>query len=101
MPDDLPYLGNHNNYLADVFKAKPALYAQLKDKRTKLGVNLGQCIKTGVDNKGHPYVKTCGIVGGDEESWTMFGELFDPIIEARHGGYKADAVHPRGRMEVA
>ena len=33
-------------------RAQPALYNQLKDKKTKLGVNLGHCIKTGVDNKG-------------------------------------------------
>ena len=33
-------------------KANPELYSQLKDKKTKLGVNLGHCIKTGVDNKG-------------------------------------------------
>ena len=33
-------------------RANPELYAQLKDKTTKLGVNLGHCIKTGIDNKG-------------------------------------------------
>lgn len=33
-------------------RAQPELYEQLKGKTTKLGVNLGHCIKTGVDNKG-------------------------------------------------
>ena len=33
-------------------RAQPELYEQLKGKTTKLGVNLGHCIKTGIDNKG-------------------------------------------------
>ena len=94
IPDSLPNLGYHNSYLADVLKQKPALYAELKDKKTKLGVNLGHCIKTGIDNPSHPFVKTCGIVAGDEESYALFAQLFDPIIEGRHGGYKSDAQHP-------
>ena len=40
---------------------------------------------------GHPHIKTCGIVAGDEESYELFKDLFDPIISARHGGYAADA----------
>merc|ERR1711990_970427 len=67
---------------------------KLKDKKTKLGVTLAHCIKTGVDNPGHPMIKTCGIVAGDEESYETFEELFDPIISGRHGGYAADAKHP-------
>ena len=43
---------------------------------------------------GHPFIMTVGIVAGDEESYDTFKDLMDPIIEARHGGYKADAKHP-------
>ena len=39
-------------------------------------------------------IKTCGIVAGDEESYELFKELFDPIISSRHGGYAPDAKHP-------
>ena len=38
-------------------RAQPELYEQLKGKTTKLGVNLGHCIKTGVDNKGQYFFK--------------------------------------------
>lgn len=41
-----------SNFFSEAMKANPELYSQLKDKKTKLGVNLGHCIKTGVDNKG-------------------------------------------------
>jgi creatine kinase len=51
-------------------------------------------MKTGVDNPGHPQIKTVGLVAGDEESYTVFKELFDPIITARHNGYAVDAVQP-------
>ena len=36
---------------------------------TALGVGLAKCIKTGVDNKGHPMIQTCGVVAGDEQSY--------------------------------
>merc|ERR1712233_223956 len=58
------------------------------------GVKLGHCIKTGVDNKGHPMIKTVGAVAGDEESYELFKEFFDPVISDRHNGYGADAKHP-------
>ncbi|KAF4708862.1 Creatine kinase S-type, mitochondrial, partial [Perkinsus olseni] len=57
------------------------------------GVNLGKCIKTGVDNPGHPSIKTVGLVAGDEESYEVFKDLFDPVIDRRHGGFPADATH--------
>lgn len=42
---------------------------------------------TGVDNPGHPYIMTVGLVAGDEESYEDFAELFDPVIDGRHNGY--------------
>jgi creatine kinase len=94
MPAELPDLKEHANYLTDVLKKDPSLYGKLKDKKTKLGVNLGHCIKTGIDNKGHPMIKTCGLVAGDEESWELFKDVMDPVVSARHGGYAPDAKHP-------
>ncbi len=35
-----------------------------------------------------------GCVAGDEESYSVFSELFDPVIDGRHGGYGPDAKHP-------
>ena len=66
----------------------------VQDKKTALGVSLAKCIKTGVDNKGHPMIKTVGLVAGDEESYFLFKDLFDPVIDARHGGFAANAKHP-------
>lgn len=36
---------------------------------------------------------TVGCVAGDEECYDVFKELFDPIIEDRHGGYKPTDQH--------
>ena len=94
MPDKLPDLSNHSSFFAEVIKANPGLYEKLKSKQTKLGVNFGHCIKTGVDNPGHPMIKTVGAVAGDEESYELFREFFDPVISGRHGGYAPDAKHP-------
>jgi len=94
MPDELPDLSNHSSFFADVMKANPDLYKKLKDKKTKLGCTLGHCIKTGIDNPGHPMIKTVGMVAGDDECYELFKELFDPVISARHNGYAPDAKHP-------
>jgi creatine kinase len=32
-------------------------------------------------------------VAGDEESYEVFAELFDPVIEKRHAGYKKTDMH--------
>lgn len=50
MPAECPDLKDHNSFFSE--NMTPELYNKLKDKKTKLGVNLGTCIKTGVDNKG-------------------------------------------------
>lgn len=92
-PDELPSLEGYGNFLSDVLKKHPELYHKLKNKRTKNGVGLAKCIKTGMDNPGHPMIKTVGMVGGDEESFEVFKELFDPVISLRHGGYPADGKH--------
>jgi len=93
-PDKMPDLSKHNNFMADVLNAKPWIYDRLKNRKTKSGVTLADCIKTGVDNPGHPHIKIVGMVAGDEESYEVFKDLFDPVIDLRHGGYPADAIQP-------
>ena len=46
-----------------------------------------------MDNPGHPFIQTVGAVAGDEESYEVFAELFDPIITERHDGYGKHAQH--------
>jgi creatine kinase len=93
-PDQMPDLYNHHSIMADVLKQNPSIYAQLKNKRTKMGVTFAACVKTGMDNKGSPMLKTVGMTAGDEESYDVFKMLFDPVISIRHGGYAPDARHP-------
>jgi creatine kinase len=91
-PAEMPDLSKHSNFMAEVLTAE--MYNKLKDKKTSMGVTLGMCMKTGVDNPGHPMIKTVGLTAGDEESYEVFKELFDPVISARHGGYPADGKQP-------
>ena len=48
------------------------VYAKLRDKKTSQGWTLDQCIQTGVDNPGHPFIMTVGMVAGDEESYEVY-----------------------------
>merc|ERR1719473_766702 len=93
-PDQMPDLSQHFSIMADVLKRNPHIYDNLKGKTTSLGVTFAQNVKTGMDNKGHPMIKTVGMTAGDEECYETFKELFDPVIDIRHGGYAADAKHP-------
>jgi len=91
-PDDMPDLSSSTNHMGE--KLTKEIYDRLKNKKTKNGITLAMCIKTGVDNPSHPYIKTVGMVACDEESYEVFRELFDPVIAARHNGYAADAIQP-------
>ncbi|XP_024918290.1 creatine kinase, mitochondrial 2a (sarcomeric) isoform X1 [Cynoglossus semilaevis] len=82
---DYPDLRKHNNCMASALT--PAVYGRLRDKVTPNNWTLDQCIQTGVDNPGHPFIKTVGCVAGDEESYEVFADLFDPVIIDRHNGY--------------
>ncbi|XP_067930371.1 creatine kinase, flagellar-like isoform X2 [Watersipora subatra] len=86
-----PDLSKHNNWMAKCMTEQ--IYNNLKDKKTKNDVTLDKCIQTGVDNPGHPYIMTVGMVAGDEESYTDFADLFDPVIDGRHNGYSKTAKH--------
>ncbi|KAM9744432.1 creatine kinase U-type, mitochondrial-like isoform 1-T1 [Menidia menidia] len=90
---DFPDLRKHNNCMAAALT--PKIYAHLRDKTTPNDWTLDQCIQTGVDNPGHPFIKTVGMVAGDEESYEVFAEIFDPVIKDRHNGYDPRAMkHP-------
>ncbi|MBN3317597.1 KCRS kinase, partial [Atractosteus spatula] len=82
---DFPDLRKHNNCMAS--NLTPAIYSRLRDKVTPANWTLDQCIQTGVDNPGHPFIKTVGMVAGDEECYEVFADLFDPVIKERHNGY--------------
>ncbi|XP_064638378.1 creatine kinase M-type-like [Lineus longissimus] len=89
---NFPDLSKHNNLMAKFLT--PEIYAKLRAKTTPNGWTLDGCIQTGVDNPGHPFISTVGAVAGDEESYEVFKDLFDPIIAARHNGYKPTDKHP-------
>merc|ERR1719359_1000831 len=93
-PDTLPDLSNHHSIMADVLKKNPEIYDKLKGKKTQKGITLAANIKTGMDNNGHPMIKIVGMTAGDEDSYEVFKDLFDPVIDIRHGGYAPDAKHP-------
>ena len=86
-----PDILQHNNLMAR--HLSPYIYFKLKDKTTSKGYTIDRAIQTGVDNPGHPFIMTVGCVAGDEESYQLFSELYDPIIASRHNGFKKDCIH--------
>ncbi|KAG9341312.1 hypothetical protein JZ751_019416 [Albula glossodonta] len=72
---EYPDLRKHNNCMAS--QLTPAIYAKLCCKTTPNGFSLDEAIQTGVDNPGHPFIKTVGMVAGDEESYEIRAGQFD------------------------
>ncbi|XP_033647574.1 creatine kinase, flagellar-like [Asterias rubens] len=91
MSSNYPDLKKHNNYMAKCLT--PAIYDKLCNLKTKTGFTVDNCMQTGVDNPGHPFIMTVGLVAGDEECYDLFADIFDPVIDARHGGYPKNAKH--------
>ncbi|KAI6660725.1 Creatine kinase, flagellar-like [Oopsacas minuta] len=88
---NFPDLSEHNNYMSKCLNKE--IYSKLFALTTKSGFRIDQAIQTGVDNPGHPFIMTVGCVAGDEESYELFSDLFDPVIEKRHNGYKKCSKH--------
>ena len=69
------------------------MYERLSKLKTPNGFTFDKAIQTGVDNPGHPFIMTVGCVAGDEETYNVFSEFFDSVIDGRHGGYGKEAKH--------
>ncbi|XP_022914844.1 arginine kinase isoform X1 [Onthophagus taurus] len=66
------------------------VFDNLKTKKTSFGSSLLDVIQSGVENPD----SGVGIYAPDAESYTVFADLFDPIIEDYHGGFKKTDNHP-------
>jgi len=64
----------------------PEVFEALKDKKTSNGFTLEQAIYSGVQN----IDSGIGVYAGDEETYTLFSKLFDPIIQEYHGFNSTD-----------
>merc|ERR1712227_1100323 len=91
--EDFPDFSKHNNWMAKVLTKNPDMYQKYRDVKTPNGYTFDQCIQTGVDNPGHPFIMTVGCVAGDEETYDTFKDFMDEVIDLRHGGYPADGKH--------
>jgi len=65
----------------------PEVFDELKDKQTAFGFTLEKAINSGVQN----IDSGIGVYAGDEESYTLFAPLFNPIIQEYHGFSSADS----------
>eukprot|EP00930_Biecheleria_cincta_P095323 TRINITY_DN8729_c0_g1_i2.p1 TRINITY_DN8729_c0_g1~~TRINITY_DN8729_c0_g1_i2.p1 ORF type:complete len:867 (-),score=227.53 TRINITY_DN8729_c0_g1_i2:237-2837(-) len=92
-PEEMPDLLGHHNVMADVLKENPGVYKSLRTKQTRLGVTFAKCIKTGMDNRGHPMIKSLGAVAGDAECFDTFAPLFDKLVSNRHGDDRLQRPH--------
>ena len=73
----------HKYFSKDVMEA-------CKARKTKLGATLWDVIQSGVKNLD----SGVGIYAPDAEAYTLFKELFNPVIEDYHGGFKSTDKQP-------
>lgn len=64
---------------------------KLKTRKTAMGATLLDIVQSGFENLD----SGVGIYAPDAESYTLFAELFNPIIEDYHGGFKPTDKHPQ------
>ena len=67
----------------------PEIFDQLKTKKTTRGITLWDCINSGIVNLD----SGAGAYSGDEECYSLFAPLFNPIIEDYHKPYKVTMTH--------
>lgn len=91
---NFPDLSKHNNWMSRCLTKE--IYTKYFNVKTSTGYTIDDVIQTGVDNPGHPYIMTVGCVAGDEESYDVFADLFDPVIEGRFNGFSKTDMHTTG-----
>lgn len=90
---NFPCYGDHQNMVRK--HLTPEMYEKLCYQVTPNGVTLDKCIQPSLDYTG----KIIGLVAGDEESYQMFGELFDAVIDEKHGGFGPNDSHPAPELD--
>eukprot|EP00914_Ancora_sagittata_P013174 GHVO01025657.1.p1 GENE.GHVO01025657.1~~GHVO01025657.1.p1 ORF type:complete len:407 (+),score=80.05 GHVO01025657.1:72-1223(+) len=75
----------------------PEMYEKLYKKVTPNGVTVDKCIQPSCDNMG----RIIGLVAGDEESYETFKELFDAVINEKHGGFGPTDKHPAPDLDAS
>lgn len=66
------------------------VFDALKNKKTSFGSTLLDCVQSGFEN----HDSGVGIYAPDAEAYSLFSDLFDPIIEDYHKGFKKTDKHP-------
>lgn len=66
------------------------VFNNLKHQKTSFGSTLLDCVQSGFEN----HDSGVGIYAPDAEAYSVFAELFDPIIEDYHKGFKKTDKHP-------
>ncbi|GLV33723.1 Arginine kinase 1 [Carabus blaptoides fortunei] len=66
------------------------VFEKLKNKRTTFGSTLLDCVQSGFAN----HDSGVGIYAPDAEAYKVYADLFDPIIEDYHMGFKKCDKHP-------
>lgn len=66
------------------------VFDALKNKKTSFGSTLLDCVQSGFENPD----SGVGIYAPDAEAYSLFSDLFDPIIEDYHKGFKKTDKHP-------
>nr|BAS02800.1 arginine kinase 1 [Tropiometra macrodiscus] len=85
--EDFPNFQGHHSLLSKYLTED--MYCRLRDTETESGYTLDKAIQNGVDNSDFHL----GLLAGDEETYSVFAELFDPVIEEYHNGFKKTDNH--------
>jgi creatine kinase len=90
-PAVLPHLSTNRSLAGEVLRSDDSIFARLKDQVTSKGVSFALCIKPGMDNHN---AQCIGAVAGDEDSYEVFRDFFNPLIRRLHGTRPPGALHP-------
>ncbi|XP_038074294.1 arginine kinase-like isoform X2 [Patiria miniata] len=85
--EDFPNFEGHNSLLSKHLTKD--LYVKLRDVTTESGFTLDRVIQNGVDNADFHL----GVLAGDEQTYEVFKEVLDPIIQEYHNGFKPTDNH--------
>ncbi|KAG5897003.1 hypothetical protein JTB14_010755 [Gonioctena quinquepunctata] len=66
------------------------IFDKLKTKKTSFGSSLLDCVQSGFENPD----SGVGIYAADPEAYVLFEDIFNPVIEDYHEGFRKSSKHP-------
>jgi len=81
--DDFPrFLPSHSSSMSRALT--PFLWRRMRNRRTRRGFDINDCVQPGIDVPQHRFVTSAGCVAPEADAYNVFGDFFEKVVAEQH-----------------